>query len=61
MDHIRIIRRAFEIVRRYPVLWIFGFLIGPVVLLVAKEVLSLYGLDHKLRNLFGDILTKVSS
>lgn len=38
-----------------------GFLIGPVVLLVAKEVLSLYGLDLKLRNLFGDILTKVSS
>lgn len=38
-----------------------GFLIGPVVLLVAKETLSLYGLDHKLRSLFGDILTKVSS
>lgn len=28
MDHMRIIRRAFEIVRRYPVLWIFGFLIA---------------------------------
>lgn len=28
MDHNRIIRRAFEIVRRYPVLWIFGFLIA---------------------------------
>lgn len=38
-----------------------GFLIGPVVLLVTKEVLSLYGLDHKLRSLLGDILTKVSS
>ncbi len=28
MDHNRIIRRAFEIVRYYPVLWIFGFLIA---------------------------------
>ncbi len=28
MDHIRIIRRAFEIVRSYRVLWIFGFLIA---------------------------------
>jgi hypothetical protein len=28
IDHIRIIRRAFEIVRRYPVLWIFGFLLA---------------------------------
>jgi len=28
MDHIRIIRRAFDIVRRYPVLWIFGFLLA---------------------------------
>lgn len=28
MDHIRILRRGFEIVRRYPVLWIFGFLLA---------------------------------
>ncbi len=28
MDHIRILRRAFEIVRRYPVLWIFGFFLA---------------------------------
>lgn len=28
MDHIRILRRAFEIVRSYRVLWIFGFLLA---------------------------------
>lgn len=38
-----------------------GIIIGPVILVVAKEILSLFGLDDKLRKIFGDVLNKVSS
>ncbi|MEA4888914.1 MAG: AI-2E family transporter [Clostridiaceae bacterium] len=38
-----------------------GLVIGPIILVIAKEVLPLYGLDRKLRNIIGDILNKVSS
>lgn len=38
-----------------------GIIVGPIILVVAKEVLALFGIDEKLRNILGDILNKVSS
>ncbi len=38
-----------------------GLVIGPIILVIAKEVLPLYGIDRKLRNIVGDILNKVTS
>ncbi len=38
-----------------------GILIGPVIMVVAKEILSLYGIDNKLRTFFGDILNRFSA
>lgn len=37
-----------------------GILLGPVILVIAKEVLSLYGFDVKLRKIFAEILSKVN-
>lgn len=36
-----------------------GILIGPVILVIAKEVITLYGIDEKLRSFFGDLLNRV--
>jgi sporulation integral membrane protein YtvI len=38
-----------------------GILIGPIIMVVAKEILSLYGIDNKLRTFFGDILNRFSA
>ncbi len=38
-----------------------GIIIGPIILVIAKEVFSLYGFDKKIRKLIGDTLNKVSS
>lgn len=38
-----------------------GILIGPIIMVVAKEVLSLYGIDKKLRAFLGDILNRFSA
>lgn len=37
-----------------------GLLIGPVLLVIAKEALSLYGFDLKLRKIFAEVLSKVN-
>lgn len=38
-----------------------GILIGPIIMVIAKEILSLYGIDNKLRAFFGDILNRFSA
>ncbi len=38
-----------------------GILIGPVILVVVKEIVALYGFDEKLRRVFGDVLNRLSS
>lgn len=38
-----------------------GILIGPVVLVVAREIMALYGFDKRLRRIFGDVLNRLSS
>jgi sporulation integral membrane protein YtvI len=38
-----------------------GILIGPIIMVIAKEILSLYGIDNKLRTFFGDILNRFST
>ncbi len=37
-----------------------GILLGPVILVIAKEVLSLYGFDIKLRRIFAEVLSKLN-
>ncbi|MDW7655866.1 MAG: AI-2E family transporter [Bacillota bacterium] len=38
-----------------------GILIGPIIMVIAKEILSLYGIDEKLRTFFGDVLNRFST
>ncbi len=37
-----------------------GLLLGPIILVVAKEVMTLYGFDKKFRKFIGNVLNKVS-
>ena len=38
-----------------------GLILGPIILVIAKEVMKYYGFDQKFRILIGEILNKVSS
>ncbi len=38
-----------------------GILIGPIIMVVAKEVLTLYGIDAKLRTFFGELLNRFNT
>ena len=37
-----------------------GILLGPVILVIVKEVLTLYGFDIKLRKIFAEVLSKLN-
>lgn len=39
---------------------VIGILLGPVILVIAKEVLTLYGFDVRLRRIFAELLSKVN-
>lgn len=39
---------------------ILGIILGPIILVIAKETLTLYGFDVKLRKIFGEFLSRVS-
>ena len=36
-----------------------GVLIGPVIMVIAKEIFAQFGFDTKLRRITGDILTRI--
>ncbi len=38
-----------------------GILFGPIIMVIGKEVLTLYGIDTKLRAFLGDLLNRIST
>lgn len=36
-----------------------GVLVGPVILVIAKEIMAQFGFDQKLRHMIGDLLSRV--